>query len=92
MQPAYVIREESVLPENELTDLQKRKVGPEALLVVCKACADTCFVPGRVSRTSLLFESPLTGVEYLSLLTLRFISPSFSDLVRTVHRPHIKLC
>ena len=36
------------MPENELTDLQKKKAGPEALLVVCKACAENCFVPGRV--------------------------------------------
>lgn len=57
VQPAYVIREESVLPESELTDLQKKKAGPEALLVVCKACAENCFVPGRV-RVSRVFESP----------------------------------
>ncbi|CAM9575191.1 unnamed protein product [Hapterophycus canaliculatus] len=46
IQPAYVIREESLLPH--LTDLQKKKAGPEAILVVCKACAENCFVPGRV--------------------------------------------
>ena len=58
MQPAYVIREESVLPENELTDLQKKKAGPEALLVVCKACAENCFVPGRVRNFSHVFGPP----------------------------------
>eukprot|EP00903_Cladosiphon_okamuranus_P017573 g16186.t1 len=57
VQPAYVIREESVLPENELTALQKRKVGPEALLVVCKACAENCFVPGRAELSPAISTS-----------------------------------
>lgn len=49
IQPAYVIREESLLPEADLTNLQKKRAGPEAILIVCKACAENCFVPGRVS-------------------------------------------
>eukprot|EP00752_Nemacystus_decipiens_P003103 g2874.t1 len=57
VQPAYVIREESVLPENELTNLQKKKAGPEALLVVCKACAENCFVPGRAEHSPAISTS-----------------------------------
>lgn len=49
IQPAYVIREETLLPEGDLSPLQKKKAGPEAILLVCKACAENCFVPGRVS-------------------------------------------
>ncbi|CAM9150392.1 unnamed protein product [Scytosiphon promiscuus] len=49
VQPAYVIREESLLPE--LTNLQKKKAGPEAILIVCKACAENCFVPGRAEHS-----------------------------------------
>ena len=64
-QPAYVIREESLLPQADLTDLQKRNAGPESLLLVCKACADNCFVPGRVSLTWACSAAPgvIIGVE-----------------------------
>lgn len=52
VQPAYVIREETLLPKSKLTDLQVKGVGPESILTVCKACAEACFVPGRVSFVS----------------------------------------
>lgn len=60
VQPAFVIREESVLPKADLTSLQKKGAGPEALLVVCKACAENCFVPGRVSFGSRMRVPPTT--------------------------------
>lgn len=43
------------MPKADLTALQKKGAGPEALLVVCKACAENCFVPGRVSFGSTYF-------------------------------------
>lgn len=67
-QPAYVIREESLLPQADLSALQKRSAGPESLLIVCKACAENCFVPGRVSITVRLFWS--TGVSESGLLAI----------------------
>lgn len=47
-QPAFVIREEALLPVLDLTHLQKERRGPESMLLVCTACAESCFVPGRV--------------------------------------------
>ncbi|CAN0115449.1 unnamed protein product [Ectocarpus sp. 12 AP-2014] len=54
IQPAYVIREETLLPEGDLSPLQKKKAGPEAILLVCKACAENCFVPGRAGPSAAI--------------------------------------
>lgn len=64
------------MPENELTDLQKKRAGPEALLVVCKACAENCFVPGRVSLGACS-NPPITVLvdEPLAATLLRFAPP-----------------
>lgn len=75
IQPAYVIREESLLPDP--TDLQKKKKGPEAVLVVCKACAENCFVPGRVrSRLQgVCLASPRWGYRVLKVRTASTLGP-----------------
>lgn len=63
LQPAYVIREESLLSKSELSDAQKRGRGAEPILVVCKACSETCFVPGRV-RFGAHGNAPMTVSHY----------------------------
>ena len=52
IQPAYVLREEALLPDGDLTEPQKKKAGPEDILVVCRHCAENCFGGGVVSIAS----------------------------------------
>lgn len=77
IQPAYVIREETLLPETDLNHLQKKKAGPEAIIVVCKACAENCFVRGRVSFKCVRSSRNRRGcVVVLNLVTVSTLFPA----------------